>query len=65
MTVQPGSAGGSEQGQLASGTPPDGIALALDEVVKEYPGEVFALRGVTVEIPDGRSGGGDRPVRIG
>ncbi|MGD1050129.1 MAG: ABC transporter ATP-binding protein [Solirubrobacteraceae bacterium] len=31
---------------------PDGFALALDGVVKEYPGEVLALRGVTVEIPD-------------
>jgi putative ABC transport system ATP-binding protein len=29
------------------------IALALDEVSKEYPGEVHALRGVTVEIPRG------------
>jgi putative ABC transport system ATP-binding protein len=36
-----------------NGAPPDGIALALDDVVKEYPGEVFALRGVTVEIRDG------------
>jgi len=25
-------------------------ALRLDEVVKEYPGEVFALRGVSVEV---------------
>ena len=33
--------------------PSDGIALALDDVVKEYPGEVVALRGVTVEIPAG------------
>jgi putative ABC transport system ATP-binding protein len=28
-------------------------AVRLDKVVKEYPGEVAALRGVTVEIPDG------------
>ncbi|HUA06055.1 MAG TPA: ABC transporter ATP-binding protein [Solirubrobacteraceae bacterium] len=27
--------------------------LALDRVDKEYPGEVFALRGVTVDIPAG------------
>ena len=54
MTGQPGSAGGSSsEDTLASGAPPDGIALALDEVVKEYPGEVLALRGVTVEISDG------------
>jgi putative ABC transport system ATP-binding protein len=30
-----------------------GVAMALQEVAKEYPGGVFALRGVTVEIPDG------------
>ena len=53
MTGQRGSARGSSRDTLASGAPPDGIALALDEVVKEYPGEVLALRGVTVEIPDG------------
>ncbi|HTU84345.1 MAG TPA: ABC transporter ATP-binding protein [Solirubrobacteraceae bacterium] len=29
------------------------MALALDEVVKEYPGGVAALRGVSLEIPDG------------
>jgi putative ABC transport system ATP-binding protein len=29
------------------------VALELDEVVKEYPGGVAALRGVSVEIPDG------------
>jgi putative ABC transport system ATP-binding protein len=29
------------------------VALALDEVVKEYPGGVAALRGVSLEIPDG------------
>ncbi|MGH2929481.1 MAG: ABC transporter ATP-binding protein, partial [Solirubrobacteraceae bacterium] len=52
MTGQPGSAGSSRD-TLASGAPPGGIALALDEVVKEYPGEVLALRGVTVEIPVG------------
>jgi putative ABC transport system ATP-binding protein len=28
-------------------------ALRLEGVVKEYPGEVFALRGVSVEIPSG------------
>jgi putative ABC transport system ATP-binding protein len=38
---------------MVHGTPADGIALALDEVVKEYPGAVFALRGITVEIPAG------------
>jgi putative ABC transport system ATP-binding protein len=54
MTGQPGSAGDSSSGDtLVSGAPPGGIALALDDVVKEYPGEVLALRGVTVEIPDG------------
>jgi len=29
------------------------VALTLDEVVKEYPGGVAALRGVSLEIPDG------------
>jgi putative ABC transport system ATP-binding protein len=29
------------------------VALVLDEVVKEYPGGVAALRGVSLEIPDG------------
>jgi len=29
------------------------VALTLDEVVKEYPGGVAALRGVSMEIPDG------------
>ncbi|HTX12394.1 MAG TPA: ABC transporter ATP-binding protein [Solirubrobacteraceae bacterium] len=29
------------------------MALTLDEVVKEYPGGVAALRGVSMEIPDG------------
>jgi putative ABC transport system ATP-binding protein len=29
------------------------VALELDEVVKEYPGGVAALRGVSLEIPDG------------
>jgi putative ABC transport system ATP-binding protein len=28
-------------------------ALQLQDVVKEYPGDVFALRGVTVEVPRG------------
>jgi putative ABC transport system ATP-binding protein len=29
------------------------IALALDAVSKEYPGQVFALRGVTIEVGEG------------
>jgi putative ABC transport system ATP-binding protein len=29
------------------------VALALHQVVKEYPGGVAALRGVSVEVPDG------------
>jgi putative ABC transport system ATP-binding protein len=29
------------------------VALALDQVVKEYPGGVAALRGVSLEVPDG------------
>jgi putative ABC transport system ATP-binding protein len=29
------------------------MALGLDEVVKQYPGGVAALRGVSLEIPDG------------
>jgi putative ABC transport system ATP-binding protein len=29
------------------------VAFTLDEVVKEYPGGVAALRGVSLEIPDG------------
>ena len=51
MTVQPGSAGGGRGDSPADGVRVD--ALALDHVVKEYPGEVFALRGVSVEIPAG------------
>jgi putative ABC transport system ATP-binding protein len=31
----------------------NGVALALRAVSKEYPGGVFALRGVSVEIPTG------------
>ncbi len=31
----------------------DGVALALDRVVKEYPGGVRALAGVSVVIPNG------------
>lgn len=50
VTVPLGSTGGSPS--EADRTPADGIAIALEGVVKEYPGEVFALRGVTVEIPD-------------
>jgi putative ABC transport system ATP-binding protein len=54
VTAQLKSTGGStSEDTLVNGAPSDGIALALDDVVKEYPGEVFALRGVTVEIPDG------------
>ena len=33
--------------------PPDGLALALDRVGKEYPGGVAALREITVQIPIG------------
>jgi putative ABC transport system ATP-binding protein len=29
------------------------VAVTLDEVVKEYPGGVAALRGVSLDIPDG------------
>ncbi|HLJ03659.1 MAG TPA: ABC transporter ATP-binding protein [Solirubrobacteraceae bacterium] len=29
------------------------VALALDAVSKEYPGEVFALRGVSIEVGEG------------
>ena len=29
------------------------MALELDRVVKEYPGGVAALRGVSLEVPDG------------
>ena len=29
------------------------VALRLDEVSKEYPGGVMALRGVTIEVPNG------------
>jgi putative ABC transport system ATP-binding protein len=38
----------------------NGIALSLREVSKEYPGQVHALRGVSVEIPTG-----DRVAVIG
>ena len=37
-----------------------GMAMALAEVAKEYPGGVFALRGVSVEIP-----GGDQVAVVG
>ena len=37
-----------------------GVAMALDEVAKEYPGGIFALRGVSVEIP-----GGDQVAVVG
>jgi putative ABC transport system ATP-binding protein len=30
----------------------DGVAMRLEDVVKEYPGDVFALRGVNAEIPE-------------
>jgi putative ABC transport system ATP-binding protein len=54
VTDEHGStAGSTSEDTLVDGTPADGIALALDHVVKKYPGEVFALRGVTVEIPAG------------
>jgi putative ABC transport system ATP-binding protein len=54
MTVERGSTGaGTSQDTLVHRTPADGIAFALDQVVKEYPGEVFALRGVSVEIAAG------------
>ena len=36
------------------------MAMALAEVAKEYPGGVFALRGVSVEIP-----GGDQVAVVG
>ncbi len=54
MTVESGSVGGSTSGgSLRDGTSLGGIALALDRVDKEYPGDVFALREVTIEIPNG------------
>jgi putative ABC transport system ATP-binding protein len=54
VTDQRGSAGGStRRNSPADGLTAGGIALALDHVVKEYPGEVFALRDVTVQIPAG------------
>jgi putative ABC transport system ATP-binding protein len=46
--------GGSPDDELASApTPTDGPALALREVNKEYPGGVFALCSVSVEISSG------------
>jgi putative ABC transport system ATP-binding protein len=36
-----------------SASPAPEVALALDDVVKEYPGGVMALRGVTLAIPAG------------
>lgn len=30
-----------------------GVAVRLDQVVKRYPGDVFALGGVSVEVPEG------------
>jgi len=52
VELGPTGAGASEAVRLDRPAPAGGIALALDGVVKEYPGGVFALRGVSVEIPD-------------
>jgi putative ABC transport system ATP-binding protein len=54
MTVPLGSTGGSaRESTVGDAGRSDGIALALDGVVKEYPGAVLALRGVTAQISDG------------
>ena len=47
------SAGPDEQASGAVVLRPDAIALRLEEVVKEYPGGVLALRGVSVEVQAG------------
>jgi putative ABC transport system ATP-binding protein len=36
-----------------SAGPQNGVAVRLADTVKEYPGEVFALRGVSVEVSTG------------
>jgi putative ABC transport system ATP-binding protein len=38
---------------MSTGLAPNGVALRLERVVKKYPGGIFALREVTVDIPDG------------
>jgi putative ABC transport system ATP-binding protein len=52
MSVELESSGTGKRAGAPAAEAPDGFALALDGVVKEYPGEVLALRGVTVTIPD-------------
>ncbi len=54
MSDQLGSAGISvSRDARVDGTPAGRTALALRDVVKEYPGGVFALRGVSVEVAAG------------
>ncbi|MGO9900223.1 MAG: ABC transporter ATP-binding protein [Solirubrobacteraceae bacterium] len=53
MSVEPReSTGRPAQGRGRAQAPHDnGVALRLDDVAKEYPGGVAALRGVSVEVP--------------
>jgi putative ABC transport system ATP-binding protein len=53
-TLEPRSTGGSlSELSLQDPTPQECVpALGLDQVVKEHPGKVFALRSVSVEIAD-------------
>jgi putative ABC transport system ATP-binding protein len=44
---------GDAVARRATGPNGNAVALALDDVAKEYPGDVIALHGVTVEIPAG------------
>src|SRR5207237_4954468 len=48
----PGASGDGFPGMNAD-TSPNGVALRLHDVTKEYPGGVHALRGVSVEIESG------------
>ncbi len=60
MTVELGSAEVSAESRRVGVAPANGTVLALDGVVKEYPGEVLALRRVCVEIS-----GGDQVAVVG
>src|SRR5207237_2783469 len=48
----PGASGDGFPGMNAD-TSPNGVALRLHDVTKEYPGGVHALRGVSVDIDAG------------
>ncbi len=55
MSVELGESSGRPEREPVRAPAPhqNGVALRLDGVAKEYPGGIAALRGVTVEVPDG------------